>query len=85
MQETAATLKQGANEYFLKLVEIVGGLLLVVAILVVAFAEKESGTYYVTFAFIWGATTALAAAYLSLIVALKVNVLTAKMANESLG
>lgn len=49
-----------------------------------ALAEKESGTYYITFAFIWGATTALAAGYLSLQVALKANVLTAKMANDSL-
>ena len=56
----------GANAFILKLVEAVGAALLVLSLLVFVLAEKESGVFYATFAFIWGAKTSLLAGYISM-------------------
>ena len=64
--DTAALISNGANAYITKLVEVVGAMLLALSLLVFMLAEKEGGTLYVTFAFIWGTTTSLVAGYISI-------------------
>lgn len=82
--DTGALIANGANAFIVKLIEAAGALLLALSLVVFVLAERESGTLYVTSAFIWGATTSLVAGYISIQVALKANVLTAKMGNDSL-
>jgi len=64
--DTGALIADGANAFILKLMEAVGAMLLALSLVVFVLAEKESGTLYVTFAFIWGATTSLVAGYISM-------------------
>jgi hypothetical protein len=66
LADTGALIANGANAFILKVVEAVGAALLVLSLLVFALAEKESGVFYVTFAFIWGAKTSLLAGYISM-------------------
>ena len=82
--DTGALIANGANAFILKAMEAAGAMLLALSLLIFMLAEKESGTLYVTFAFIWGAKTSLLAGYISMQIALKANVLTAKMGNDSL-
>jgi len=54
------------------------------SLLIATLVEREPGTFYVTFAFLWGALTSVVSGYIGMWIAVRANVRTTKASNNSL-
>jgi Na+/H+-translocating membrane pyrophosphatase len=84
MEEIATLISNGADTFLKTEFASIFVFMIFFAIIIATVVEKESGTFYVTFAFILGGLTSLAAGYIGMWISVRANVRTTKLANGSL-
>lgn len=84
MEEVAKLIQDGADTFLKTEFASIGVFIVLFSILIALVVEKNLGEFYVTFAFLLGAVTSLAAGYIGMWISVRANVRTTKVANSSL-
>jgi Na+/H+-translocating membrane pyrophosphatase len=84
MVKIAKLISDGSDTFLQTEYISIGIFTVIFAIFMALVVEKESGTYYSTFAFLLGAVTSTAAGYIGMWISVRANVRTTKLCNSSL-
>jgi len=84
MEHISGLIQNGADTFLKTEFSAIAVFMVAFSIVIAAVVEKEAGTFYVTFAFLLGGITSLAAGYIGMWISVRANVRTTKMANDSL-
>jgi H(+)-translocating pyrophosphatase len=84
MADIAKLISDGSDTFLKTEFASIGVFTAIFAVIIFFVAEKESGDFYVTFAFLLGALTSIVSGYIGMWIAVRANVRTSKMANHSL-
>ena len=84
MEKIAKLISDGSDAFLKTEYKTIGIFIVLFSFILVFTVEKEPGTYYTTFAFLLGATSSILAGYIGMWIAVRANVRTTKMCNNTL-
>lgn len=84
MADIAKLISDGADTFLRTEFMAIGICTILFSLIIASVVEREAGTFYVTFAFLWGALTSIVCGYIGMWIAVRANVRTTKAANSSL-
>jgi len=84
MQDIAKLIQDGADTFLKTEFASIFVFMIIFAVIIASVVEREAGTFYVTFAFVLGGLTSLAAGYIGMWISVRANVRTTKVSNGSL-
>lgn len=84
MEKIAKLISDGSDTFLKTEYKTIGIFIVLFSFILIFTVEKEPGTYYTTFAFLLGATSSILAGYIGMWIAVRANVRTTKMCNNTL-
>ena len=84
MEKIAKLISDGSDTFLKTEYKTIGIFVGIFTIFLILTVERESGTYYTTFAFLLGAISSTVAGYIGMWIAVRANVRTTKMCNNTL-
>jgi len=84
MEKIAKLISDGSDTFLKTEYKTIGVFIVIFSFILIFTVEKEAGTYYTTFAFLLGAFSSIVAGYIGMWIAVRANVRTTKMCNNTL-
>lgn len=84
MEKIAKLISDGSDTFLRTEYRTIAIFMAIFTVFLIFTVERESGTYYTTFAFLLGAISSTGAGYIGMWIAVRANVRTTKMCNNTL-